>query len=149
MFSSCPFVDGTRCANMAAYYGFAVVIVGGYVALATLNVEWAQWTDIFVLPASATVADVALTIVKWLAVLALPGLLFCTIGHLLWCPFVPVAHPTIEETISSGKFAGKKLYWRIVTRGKWQDLVTQNVEAAAAVLEACLPATTGHRGSDR
>ena len=126
-------------ANVAAYYAFAALVVGGYIALATLNVKWAQWTDIFVLPASATAADIGITAVKWLAVLALPGLLFCTVGHLVWCPFVPVKSPTIEETILSGAFRGKKLYWRIVTRGKWQDLVTQNVEAAAAVLEKCLP----------
>ena len=129
-----------RCAaNILAYYAFAALIVGGYIALATLNVEWAQWTDIFVLPASATVADIALSAVKWLAVLALPGLLFCTVGHLVWCPFAPVAAPSIEETIRSGAFSGNKLHWRIVTRGKWQDLVTENVEAAASVLEACLP----------
>ena len=77
---------------------------------------------------------------KWCAALALPGLVFSTIGHLVWCPFIPVPKPAIADVlVRGGAFEGRRLFFRIVTRGKYLELVKENAEAATEVLRKCLP----------
>ena len=135
--SSTPFMhDGSCSRNIIyaiAYYFLFLLTIGMYV-IVSFEGNWQE--PILV---DSRVARIVLNVLKWFAVLAIPALIFTTIGHLVYPAVIKKSYPSLQEMIDSEEFKNQKLRFRFVTRGRYPDLVSQNVTYAAKILKETCP----------
>jgi len=122
---STPFMhDGSCLRNVLyaiLYYILFVVTIGVYI-LVSIGGDWEE--PIIV---ENSISRIVLNVLKWFAVLAIPALFFTTIGHIVYPAVVKKKFPSLREMVASDGFMDRKIRFRFVTRGRYPDLVSQNV----------------------
>lgn len=133
-----PFWDNTYFATslrLLWHYSLFVGVVGLYI-ITSLHLHWTGLLDV----RGNAWANGIVNFLKFLALLSVPALTFCSLGLLLFPPVLRVKTPSLESMQAEFGETKAKLYFRIVTRGKHPHLVRSNVRQAASVLSATLPA---------
>ena len=135
--SSTPFMhDGSCPRNILyaiVYYILFLLTIGIYVFVSVDG----NWQEPFFV--DNTVARIILNVLKWFAALAIPALVFTTVGHLVYPAVIKKSYPALQDMVDSEKFKNQKIRFRFVTRGRYPDLVSQNVKYAANVLKKTCP----------
>eukprot|EP01064_Diplonema_japonicum_P031251 TRINITY_DN5525_c0_g1_i1.p1 TRINITY_DN5525_c0_g1~~TRINITY_DN5525_c0_g1_i1.p1 ORF type:complete len:2108 (+),score=512.64 TRINITY_DN5525_c0_g1_i1:80-6403(+) len=134
-----------------------VKIIGYYCAMASIFVMFTalavfgtstilRWEgDSYVFSMEGETLGTVITVIKWMALTSTPVAVIGLAGQVLFPPCKRKKIPSLEAMLGSDGSGSvpsfsHKLHFRIVTRGKHPLLVLENVETAARVLEACLPA---------